>query len=603
MNYNKANMTVMISVFIIMVVLGVMILRVSGELIWGTKESINLYNKYFSLTMDKNIQNIKQGFEKTAAFHSLMETHEELMAGGNFPEDTLVDTNADGYVDGTGPRLRIESGSTAIPYWALPGCMRTDMRVPYLVAKDPNILVGELNYCVKSNKDGELQQYIEELADGVYDMHMVVNLIMIKKGEVQITGGPGITIEPVIPTPNIITYDGTYEYIITGIGAGNLAAGNECPLTIQFNGTNSIGEVDEVAVIKQIGITIYDNNIIHAQNELFTENLNKYHANMETLLTEKNSELENDIVTEIKPLQGIYIPGSFAKGIVWSEEDGITLSVKDLFGKPDDNLVTITSSGLIEEEIKVRHYALSDAGEYLLLNLDTLIKNKIFDGLNALDDYHRESETRDCCDECSGSCLDGCCDNCEPLCPNDDTDKYDENDFLNIIQSALNSAETNLNTIYNSDDLVWEFVGPVSIRMDCADGHTNDHTSFGSGTDECTGGDNVETGSDAYLTYHDHIKSDCSVSSCTCGYGDCGTDGNPIKCRKVTCTVTYGHFYALKHIKVLVKITDAKYKYYDVSTNQWVNPTLQFYILIDKVEDNDCDGNSCTGIHTTDSAC
>lgn len=566
---------------VIVVALGLVVLSSTlGWFLWSMKESVDIYNRYTIAGMDAEIQSLKQVFEKTAAFHSIMDTFSELTTHGNYPQDTLTDTDLDGYVDNTNPKLRVETQSTPIPYWAHPGCMKMDMRLPYLTSAEPNVLAGDAEYCAISNDEGQFDQYMTEAALGTYDFHMVIQIFMLKKGQLEITGGPGFSLLRAVETPPTITTDGIYEYTITNINSGNLLANPTCPLSIEFQGTNPDGETDEVALIKYISLTIYDNKIIHAQDDLFTENLNRYHTTLNTQLVKRNADPENQIALSVSPLRGTYIPGEFIKGMVWPTGDGITATVKDELGMSDDDIAIIKDSGLIEEEVKLRYHAISTAGEYLLLNLDTIIKDRIYAELNNLEDYLKVSYTNGC--------------TAGPSCPDDATTQYTESDFTDLIQAALDEAKDDLDNQYSSQSIEWEFIGPSTIRMDCAGDHTNHQRSSGSGHDICTGGDNVDTGYDAYLIYHDYIENSCSKSICR---NDCKTFYT------VTCTMIYGHSYALKHIKILVKITDTKYKYYDVGTNQWTDPALQFYILIDKVEDNECSATPCSSIITTDSDC
>lgn len=557
-----------------------------GSHIWSMKESVDIYNRYYTTQLDKEIQSIKQGFMKTTAFHSLHNTYGHLTAHGNVPEEDMVDLNADGYADGTTPRLLVDRSATPTAFWARTGCQQMKLRLPYLESKDPNLLVGNMTHHPLWNTGGKYNFYINELQTNVYDWHMIINVLMIKKGSLEIKFGPGITIAPAAST---ITQDGTYVYVISDIDPVLLTNPN-FPIEIKFLGLNETDGVDYVAEVNHITVTIYDNNVANAQNNKFSQYLNIYRtALVNDILVPRNADPENEITTTVEPLRGIYTPSTFVKGNAWSENDGIVVSVKDKLGNPDDVLAVLKSSGLIEEEVKFRHRELNDAGEYFILNIGALnIKSEIFDELKLLDDYDSDSFTNGCGNG--------------PSCPNDATDSYIEADFIALIQRALDDVEPGLNALYNPQGIEWELVAPSSIRMDCAGGRTNHNHGSGAPEDECTGGDNVDMGSPfgAYLSYQEEISSSCSKAGCSVPC-DCGDD-NCETFYEVTCDMVYAHRYILKNIRILVKIKDLDYKYYDDSTNQWENPVLQFYIMIDKLEDNECNGNPCSDVKTTQAA-
>ena len=55
----------------------------------------------------------------------------------------------------------------------------------------------------------------------------------------------------------------------------------------------------------------------------------------------------------------------------------------------------------------------------------------------------------------------------------------------------------------------------------------------------------------------------------------------------------YAHEYWLKNVKLLVEITDDKYRYFNSTTNTWEKPVFKFYAGLDNVDDNYCDGYYC----------
>ncbi|MEA3343028.1 MAG: hypothetical protein U9Q92_02580, partial [archaeon] len=101
----RSSSTAIVALGIVIIVIVLTLQTVSGELIWSTTESFNLYNKYFTLTMDKQVQSLKQGFEKTAAFFSLNSASKELAEHGGHARETLMgsasDTNNNNIIDAT----------------------------------------------------------------------------------------------------------------------------------------------------------------------------------------------------------------------------------------------------------------------------------------------------------------------------------------------------------------------------------------------------------------------------------------------------------------------------------------------------------------------
>ncbi len=93
-----------------------------GGIAWRSLASQNASETMYHYTLaikDKEVQLLKDGFEKSAAFFSLMSTARELALHGGFSEDAL--SNGDPpYVTDVNPPLRFEIvAGGRIPYWVV----------------------------------------------------------------------------------------------------------------------------------------------------------------------------------------------------------------------------------------------------------------------------------------------------------------------------------------------------------------------------------------------------------------------------------------------------------------------------------------------------
>ncbi len=631
----KGDITALISVVILIVALVITMERVLGESIWSTSESFNLYNKYFTLTMDKQIQSLKQGFEKTAAFFSLNSASKELAEHGGFARETLMDSasdsNSNNIVDATEdlePKILIkqdlESGES-IPFWTIPNCQTTLKRVPYLMDEDVNRVAGNIAIPLMQN-DVQHMQYITEINEGKYPLYISIQLFMMKPGEVTfachsmfgcnnieaLPGTPEITdtVATDVIVTNAIRKDGIYSYKIDNINPDK-------PLSLHVFAKNESGELDDVARIKQVTVSIYDPQTFTTPNKLFTRRLNEYHTELNTILVERNKR--EKIKIKISPLTGTMTKGKedYAEGIVWPDEnaDSITSYMDNpFFKKKKLKLAELRDSGIITEETKIRYYTLYDNAEKFTDVSQQMLQSRLWVMLHEFDQYgHFEGSA----DQCGyPNCMD------PNWCLSDPVQSYTRDEIYSEISDTLDEIALEFGDIEQSDGMTW------LIKLDEADyaehGTTNvnkpacmssDPTADrriyrvssrwwswrGGGTssafantyimtDNFHAPEYIESENFEYAEYidatYEYLYRDpacCAAYQC---HG-CGSTSYNYQNRN-RCTMHYDHRYILKNLSIYVKITDEDYKIYDTATNTWENPEFKFYVTVPIVDMNCC---------------
>ena len=599
MKFRKGSLaTVVISVVIVVSVLYITVGRASGEFIWSTKESINLYNKYFTLKMDKNIQNMKQGFMKTAAFFSLNTVSKELAGHGGYAKETLdgPDANTNSILDATeggGAKIYVKQdlhSSENIPFWTIPYCESTLKRVPYLKDTDVNFAAGEALIVLMRN-DPEHVQYITEINEGKYSLYASVQLFMIKPGTIEIVCEADEGCERVGGTPEIITKDGIYKYKISKIDI------TKTHIILPITAKNDTGEIDNIVRVKQVVTSIYGPDIL-TPNELFIKELDKYHynyydeSNEDSTLMKRNEESE--IKLKIAPLKGTITRGlyeGYVQGMVWPDEEkgSISAEMDDLFF-PGQKLAEMRDSGLVTEETKIRYYKLYDYAEKFTDNSQQLFQSRLWSALHNLDKRgHFEISGEDKCGRpiCSDS----------DWCPDDEVDSYTRDEMYNEISDVLGQIESECDTLMVVDDMAgiaWE------ITLDEDD--YAPHSTTNINRDACSGAEHIETVNFEYIEYikatYKYLYRDyscCEGPQCT----SCGSTSYNYQSVN-RCTMHYDRSYVLKNLKIYIKITDEDYKIYDSITNTWEDLEFKFYVTVPIVEMDCCGGVPKSGHNCKD---
>ncbi len=579
----KAKTEPVLMAVVIIGVAIVLVISAVGWHIWSMKESVDIYNKYFIAVMDKEAQSIKQGFEKTAIFFSLMDTSKELAEHGGHAQVSLEDTDMNSRSDlteGTAePKIIIKKDLESpenIPLWLIPDCENALKRVPYLKNGDVSLKAGDYFVVLMYNQYGSTQ-YINEINAGKYPLYVSIQIYMLKNGTVRITceADEGcLDMEPLPGTPDVIDKDGIYVYKIKKIDGSKMAT------SLHFTGRNSTDGIDNVAILKQVVASIYDPEIITTQNTLFTQYLNKYHARMEDIITDRNTK--SDIKLTIAPLKGTMTRSyGFVEGTVWSEEGGesITLKVDDKMSVYD-NLAEIRDSGLVTEETKIRYYKLYTNAEKFTNNAQQLFQIKLWDMLHNLDKHGFDVQLGDKCGypQCS-----------DPnWCRNDEVASYTRDQMYTEIISALDQIKTECDALTSAEGIKWH----IEYHTDDYSPHTTTNVNKGA----CAAAEHIETNNFEYLEYitvtYKYVYRDYSCCCCVChGCGSTAYHYQDVN----RCIMYYNHRYLLKNMKIYIKITDEKYKIYNANTNTWENLEFKFYIAIPIVDMNCCGDNGGTG--------
>ncbi len=585
---NKKAMGGAFLMVVIVVALGLVVLSSTlGWFLWSMKESVDIYNRYTIAGMDAEIQSLKQVFEKTAAFHSIMDTAKEFAEHGGHAAEALEDSNSNSIADATEarePKILVKKDLDSdenIAQWTIPNCETTLKRVPNLMDKDVNRLAGEETITLMQNNQQHMQ-YIDEINAGEYPLYVSLQLFIIKPGTVSIACSSGCS--NVMPDGHTepIEKDGIYTYKITRIDS-------TASTSIRVTAKNETGEIDDVVLIKEVKASIYDPEKIITQNTLFTQHLNNYRDTLADILDKRNEESE--IKLAIAPLSGTLTRSraDYVEGTVWpaEEEGSITATTAGMLD-PHDSLAELRDSGVITEEAKIRYYTLYDNAEKFTDISEDLLKYRLWNRLNS--DFENASDPeKEFCDH--SLCPPGCSD-----CPHDTVPDYSENDFQEAIQNELDDIKTELDASTNPGRITWTLTLAEDTFDTC---QTNTDTSA------C----NPLSCNSHNIEHHEYKKGKIESGGCSCGcsgyHFECYPGGiytdhksHCNKARITTCYMHYRHRYILKNLKIQVTITDEAYKYYDTTTNSWENLEFKYYVTMPFIDDNCCDGQLCSDMAT-----
>lgn len=569
-----------------------LIVSVAMGLQWyvsGSESATEVAYRYTLAIKDKELQLIKSGFEKTAAFYSLMSTAKELGLHGGLSEKALAENDTPWYIKGVNPPLRFEERgftpltSDRVPYWIIPSadaCGATKERIPYLRVTDLGRNIGlfpkggglaeSVMDILPSN--GKYDQYFNEVNNGNYSLYVSLQVFFMKPGKVMVECGDGCgeikNLDGTAPAANI-TSDGIYEYKITRVNLPVFVLN----LNLSAIEDSANGDGTNVARLKQVVVSIYNATLdaggnklrmAGAQNKLFTGNLNKFQASMQTALDAAGAGKGSK--TTIGPLEGAFYRGydNTVAGIIWSP-DGIVTETQDYLG--NDKLLTLRSSGVTEEEAKIRYWQMYDKAEEFANASKTLLKNHLLARLDTMTDK-TALETAEICDHSLQP------PDCQ-ICPSDDlTARYTQADVFSKVKAELDSmAQT-----YTNADPTFTWTIELPSFVGCAD-ITNKNISACSAVENCTGAN--------FEHYEYKIGRIFNTGQCS-GYtydGPVGDDRSPYKTK---CSMIYAHRYVLKNLKILVTIKDEKNKFFDASKNDWDTLKFRFFVFVPLVDDNSC---------------
>ena len=299
----------------------------------------------------------------------------------------------------------------------------------------------------------------------------------------------------------------------------------------------AIAESDDAAVLREVAVSIYDMDVVESPNKLLNESINDYQKKM-------SSFPKDSFTLKINPLEATFIPAGkgvygaldeqqgFLGGIAWAPA-GISAESPDVY---------TSSAGIAEEDAKIRYWRMYGFADYFVDNLDVngIVKPRILNKLESFADYYTKTTS-------------GCG---SVKCPGDTTSTYSVQKFSDALNNGISDLVVELNKKYTDEGFSW------SISIDGITGANTQHTPY---------------------SWKHQWSGDCCATD---------EDGGCIAVMEY-CTMKYAHEYGLKNVKLLVEITDDKYRYFNSTTNTWEKPVFKFYVELDNVDDNYCDGYYC----------
>ncbi|MCK5334131.1 MAG: hypothetical protein KAJ24_06450, partial [Candidatus Aenigmarchaeota archaeon] len=434
-----------------MLLICTLVIVLVGGIAWRSLASQNASEVMYHYTLaikDKEVQLLKDGFEKSAAFFSLMSTARELALHGGLSKDSLLD---DGLPSTTSIRFEDLAGER-IPYWVVPSgdtCGLVEEQIPYTDSTNPKLDIGliptvegEAEITMTLLNSDEYAQYSEDINDGTYTFRVLLTFFFKKEGTVRVECVTGCT--EIVRTDGKIdpvSSDGSYEYTISKV------VDPPENIILKFTATENPdnGDGTYIAKLNQVVVSIYDDGITEIQNNLFTEHLNKYKTTMDLVLAENS--LGKASITTMTDLESIFYTGSSSTvvGILWSQP-GIKSDTEDYLG--NEELLALQSSGMTGEVAKVRYQLLYDyASTYVgVENKQGPLEYYIFRGLDRLTDVYTPS---------SKKCVSGPGDLDCTMCPSDDVPSY----TAEYITGEINKELQTLSGKYNLLDtpFKWKF--------------------------------------------------------------------------------------------------------------------------------------------------
>lgn len=576
-------------------IIGVFVIVIIGGVVWrsiASSGASEVLYRYSLAIQDKNVQLLKDGFEKTAAIFSIEATARELGLHGGLSEKALEKSDTPPYVSGVSPPLMFETvGGERIPYWVPPSaetCGATKQRLPYLQMVDIGRNIGlkplgggkavtETDNLLW-NLGGKYDPYFKEVNDGKYKLHVLLQIFFMKPASVTVGCGDGcVAIERVGSTPEIITTDGIYEYRITNLSKSVSA------LRLNLTADEGAGgDGTNVARIKQAVISIYDSGINRAANELLTRNLNIYQAEMKKILDAKAQTGAG--VTTLNALEGAFYRGDGADptAIVWSPA-GISVESEDYLG--NDKLLSLESSGVTEDAAKIRYWTMYGYAEKFARDSEGLLKYRLWKALNTLTDTSVPSKS-----ECSGGCKNKC-----SLCQKDEVPNYHGNDVYSAVDAELKKVASDYTAI-SAAGIKWSLSVPSQLFKSCDNTNPSPNSCDAASANNCNA-QNLE-----HYEYKRGRMYSGGCCQCSAGGGSCSGNSatnagkdHPPSCsgaKTTTCDMEYYHRYILKNVKVLVTITDERNKMFD--GKKWVPLEFRFFVFVPTVDDNCCTGSLWT---------
>ncbi len=518
----------------IMLIIIAVVLNISN---FGKSVERSGNNQYYLTDVDVTLTGIIKSFEKTALFFGMMNATKELGEHGGVSMDVISQASA------LKPVMQVDNGIAYLaPVECDSGCS-IKKRMPFVsyMSYDEKIGTAATKFLLV-----DANRYSQNMADvksGKYGFSALVQIFMLKKGAVTIKVCQGA----ICPITETVSETDTKTIRIE---SSMLANANE-----DINLAVSASE-DNVAVLRQIAASIYDGDVVESPNLLLEANVNTYQDKLQSFSHE-------GINYKINELRAVFLPSrtgvynmldekeGFVRGIAWAPDRIIAESPE----------VQVSSEGIAEEDAKIRYWLMYWYAAYFVDTFESLTKPRL---LNKIDEELNRDYSYSAMANCGGGfkCTDA-------------TLLYTRDDAFIALNNGLNSLAAEFNTAYKNKGIIWKFSIPGELfttgnfeSIYKADPHHSEGVCSYACGEECT-------------------TDEKGAESCTTTY-----------CEDIyyTCSDKYTRHHTLNHIKILAEITDEKYKTFDADTKTWASPKFQFFVELDGLDDNYCDGYYCDSI-------
>ncbi len=362
---------------------------------------------------------------------------------------------------------------------------------------------------------------------------VLISLYFLKSGQVLISSGG----------ENIVIAKNTGIYVIPGSKIVN-------------NKIKIIGSSKNVAILKTVISSPFSQQVVKDSTKTL-ENLMK-----EEYLSELNGKeifgynvsIPSDFEVDFSPR------ANATNSSIWFKK-GVTIQHKYYGKSPLSSGITyginLNFDAFTQKRTFVRYGLLIDYGIYLVKHLDDFVIPTIREYMdkNMMDYYITWKES---------AC-------CVPLdkCPDDATPTYSGTYIKNkVILPALKKIQNELSS-KSAPGILWNL---KLIDYDPSFS-VNVNKSYCKNKNSCIP---YQASKNFVMAENQITKYWTSICPCPCSF-----------CYVHYCVVKYSHRYILKNLKILVNITDKKYKIFNPEKNKWTPLSLRFIININ-VDDNKC---------------
>lgn len=513
---------------------------ISKAVTYDQAKTTLLSNSYELSSAGSVMQELKQSLGKTALFFGMMNTAKELGAHAGISEASMSQASA------LTPGMDTTNN---IPYLAVVRCdagCRIYKRMPFVFYQDKNAIIGTKPETFSVISASKYSQNLDEVKSGKYKFYLLADVLMIRPGVITISACQKTECVPMQSTDTGAS--------ILEIGTGVVKNSND-DVTMTVS-----GDVDDLARLRLVAVSIYDKGVVESANKLLEEKLNEYQAGATTYSS-------GGLTVKTTPYESVFLPAGKGVSGALDEKEGFAGGVAWMPNKvtAGSNDVATFGNALSEENAKIRYWLMYWYAEYFVDNFESLAKPRL---LNKIDEELNRDYSYSAMSNCGGGfkCTDG-------------TRLYTRDDAFSALNNGLNSLAAEFNTAYKDKGITWKFSIPAEVFT------TGNFAS-------------------AYNSKIEHSTSECSYS-CNCheectpskeGGESCSTVCDTCKDTYYTCADKYTRRHTLNHIKILAEITDEKYKTFDAQTKTWANPKFQFFVELDGFDDNYCGGYYCDSI-------